>query len=382
MEFSGIALLLFYLGVAHLSSLLFERFRLPSVVAYIATGLLIRFLGLPAPSEIWGTIAVFSLVFIGLHSGLAVNIGRGELGRVSLVAAINVLLSFAVPLLLLTLLTGDLTRSAVLSILLANTATEGVIALSRYVRYEVDLEAALRISIGDDLAVLLVATAMLAFLGGLSAVGLTISLVSVALGVAVLTATLRRGLSVGILNAVTMAVLFTAVGLSVDSVGPLLGGYFIGMTLGLARSLGDPLLRVASHVETIADSLEVVNNLITSPLVFTYVGYAVSPESADPVLVVAGLAGAVAGKVAVVAVLSRTGLLRVFSKTEVASLVAVRGALESAIALTALNLGVLSTREFSSLVLTALLTYPLAATTLVLSRANSPRRGPPARSLR
>ncbi|MCC6047225.1 MAG: hypothetical protein LM571_03440 [Desulfurococcaceae archaeon] len=55
-------------------------------------------------------------------------------------------------------------------------------------------------------------------------VSLTISLVSVALGVAVLTATLRRGLSVGILNAVTMAVLFTAVGLSVDSVGPLLGG--------------------------------------------------------------------------------------------------------------------------------------------------------------
>jgi Kef-type K+ transport system membrane component KefB len=147
------------------------------------------------------------------------------------------------------------------------------------------------------------------------------------------------------------------------------------MTLGLARSSGDPLLRVTSHVETIADSLEVVNNLITSPLVFTYVGYAASPASADPVLVVAGLAGAVTGKVAVVAVLSRTGLLRVFSKTEVASLVAVRGALESAIALTALNLGVLSTREFSSLVLTALLTYPLAATTLVLQRVSNQRRG-------
>ena len=371
MVLSGIALLLLYLGAAHLSSLLLEKLRLPPVVAYVATGLVFRLLGFPAPLKIWEDIAVFSLIFVGLHAGLSMNVSRRELGKLSLVAVINTSLSTITVFVLLLPLIGDLVKAVVVSVLLANTATEGVIALSRYVRYGADLEVALRISIGDDLMVLLLATAILASIGGLNLPSLTVSLASVALGTAVLTLALRRGLSTGVLNVVTMAVLFTIVGLSVDSVGPLLGGYFVGMALGLARSSGDPLLRVASHVEAVADSLEVVNSLITTPLVFTYIGYVTTLASVDLALVLVGLAGALAGKVAVVTVLSRVKQVSIFSKAEVISLTTVRGTLESAIALTALKLGVLSVREFSSLIVVALLTYPLAASTLALHRFSS-----------
>jgi len=370
MVLSGIALLLLYLGVAHLSSLLLEKLRLPSVIAYIATGLVLKLLGLPAPLEVWEDVAVFSLVFVGLHAGLSVNVSRRELGKLSLVAVINTSLSTATALALLLPLIGDPVRAVVVSVLLANTATEGVIALSRYVRYGADLEVALRISIGDDIMVLLLATAILASTGGLNLPSLAVSLVSLSLGVAVLTLVLRRGLSTGVLNVATMAVLFTIVGLSVDSVGPLLGGYLVGMVLGLARSSGDPLLRVASHVEAVADSLEVVNSLITTPLVFTYIGYVTTLASVDPALVLVGLAGALAGKVAVVTVLSKVKQVSVFSKAEVISLITVRGTLESAIALTALKLGVLNIGEFSSLIVVALLTYPLAVTILALHRVS------------
>ena len=383
MEFSGIALLLLYLGVAHLSSLLLEGLRLPSVLAYVVTGLAARTLGLPAPLEVWKDVAVFSLVFVGLHAGLSTSFSRRELGRAIIVAIINTSLSFTAALALLAPLVEDLAKAVVLSVILANTATEGVVALSRYVRYGADLEVALRISIGDDLVVLLASTAILVSLGGLRVSSLAVSLASLALGTALLILALRRGLSTGALNVVTMAVLFTVVGLSVDSVGPLVGGYFVGIALGLARSSGDPLLRVAGHVEAVADGLEVVNNLITMPLVFTYIGYAAAPASVDPALVAVGLAGAVVGKVVVVEALTRARLVPVFSKVEVASLVTVRGALESAIALTALSLGVLSTREFSSLILVVLLTYPLAASTLALRRASRllhPRRSSPPRS--
>jgi len=371
MEFSGIALLLLYLGVAHLSSLLLEGLRLPSVLAYVVTGLAARTLGLPAPLEVWKDVAVFSLVFVGLHAGLSTSFSRRELGRAIIVAIINTSLSFTAALALLAPLVEDLAKAVVLSVILANTATEGVVALSRYVRYGADLEVALRISIGDDLVVLLASTAILVSLGGLRVSSLAVSLASLALGTALLILALRRGLSTGALNVVTMAVLFTVVGLSVDSVGPLVGGYFVGIALGLARSSGDPLLRVAGHVEAVADGLEVVNNLITMPLVFTYIGYAAAPASVDPALVAVGLAGAVVGKVVVVEALTRARLVPVFSKVEVASLVTVRGALESAIALTALSLGVLSTREFSSLILVVLLTYPLAASTLALRKATA-----------
>jgi len=238
------------------------------------------------------------------------------------------------------------------------------------VKYGTDLETALRISVGDDLMVLLLATAILAPLGGLHLPSLTMSLVSIALGAVILALVLRRELSTETLNVVTMTLLFTVVGLSIDSVGPLLGGYLIGTVLGLARSSGDPLLRIASHVETVADSLETVNNLIVMPLVFTYIGYTITPVLVDPVLTLTGLAGALIGKAVVVIALSEINMISAFSKTEVLSLITVRGTLESAIALTALKLGILGDREFSSLIATALLTYPVAVSILTLSKIN------------
>lgn len=373
MFLSDIALLFLYLSASHLSSLLFEVVRLPPVIAYIVTGLLLRLAGLPAPLDVWEGLAVFSLMFVGLHAGLSLSIGRSELRRFSVIAFLNTSLSIATALTLLIPTLGDPSKAVVVGVILANTATEGVIALSKYVKYGADLEAALRISIGDDLMILLVATAILASLGKLQVLSLALSLTSVVLCSAVLTLILRRGLSTGMLNVVTMILLLAVVGLSVDSVGPLLGGYFVGMVLGLARSSGDPLLRIASHVETVADSLETVNNLITMPLVFTYIGYTTTLVSVNPTLTFAGLVGALTGKAVVVLTLSKTRLITVFSKTEVLSLITVRGALESAIALTALKLGVLSDGEFSSIIATALLTYPLAVSILAISRAKTNR---------
>lgn len=370
MFLSDIALLFLYLGIAHLTSLLLEKLRLPPVIAYMITGLALKLIELPAPLETWEDIAVFSLIFIGLHAGLSLNISRGELRRISIIAVLNTSLSMAVVLTSVFPFLGDPVKAVVVSVLLANTATEGVVALSKYVKYGTDLETAMRISVGDDLMVLLLATAILAPLGGLHLPSLTMSLVSIALGAVILALVLRRELSTETLNVVTMTLLFTVVGLSVDSVGPLLGGYLIGTVLGLARSSGDPLLRIASHVETVADSLETVNNLIVMPLVFTYIGYTITPVLVDPVLTLTGLAGALIGKAVVVIALSEINIISAFSKTEVLSLITVRGTLESAIALTALKLGILGDREFSSLIATALLTYPVAVSILTLSKIN------------
>lgn len=371
MFLSDIALLFLYLSASHLSSLLFEAVTLPPVVAYIVTGLLLRLAGLPAPYDIWEGLAVFSLMFVGFHAGLSLNINRSELRRFFVIASLNTSISLATVLVLLLPALSDLIRAAVVGIILANTATEGVIALSKYVKYGADLEAALRISVGDDLMVLLVATAILASLDKLNMLSLALSLTSIVLCSVVLTLILRRDLSTRMLNVITMVLLLAMVGLSVDNVGPLLGGYFVGMVLGLARSSRDPLLKIASHIETVADSLEMINNLVMMPLVFTYIGYTSTLTSVDPIITFAGLVGALAGKAIVVLVLSKARLITVFSKAEVLSLITVRGALESAIALTALKLGVLSNREFSSIIATALLTYPLAVSILTLSRAKT-----------
>lgn len=370
MVFSDVALLLLCLSFVHLASVPLVVVRFSPLPAYIAAGIALRHLRFPAPSELWGDMATFLLTFVGLQAGLSLRIGRGEIKKIAYATAANVLISVATSFLLIYPILADPAKALLISLLLANTATEGVVALAKHVRYEADSEVALRISIGDDVVVL-VAFSIALPLCGLQPVSpsLLLALASATAIAAALRFSLVKSLSVELVNVLVTASLLTAAGLTLDTVGPLIGGYFVGIALSSLRFSGDPLLRMARHVEVVAESLEVMGRLVALPLVFSYVGFTVAPGAANQALVLAGLAGAVAGKAAVVLALSKVSLIDPLSRSEVTSLISVRGALESALALAALKLGVMNVEEFSSTVLISLLTYPTAVALLALSRA-------------
>ncbi len=368
MLLEDLALVLLLTGVSHVASLPLLALRLPPIPAYIATGIALRLAGIRFPEALWENLVNFSLVFVGFHAGLSSRIEREDAKRVALASLINVLLSAAIVFVLLLPLAGSYAKAVLMSLLLANTATEGVLGLSGHAKYKADAEIALKISIGDDVLVLLLFTAALAIAGGQEVYGLA-AVPLAAAGVAVLLSlALARGLDRNLLNAVAVAALFALAGLTTGSVGPLIGGYVVGLVLGSATSSGDPLLRTARHVGALADGLELVSGLAFLPLVFTYVGLRASVETIDYGFVALGLLGAVLGKCATVALLKRLGLIRPFSTREVSALVTVRGSLESLVALTALRFGLLSSGEFSVLVFISLMTYPASTALLVPAR--------------
>ncbi|MEM1961585.1 MAG: hypothetical protein QXY48_03875 [Sulfolobales archaeon] len=342
--------------------------KLPPIPAYIAVGILLRSTLSDTSGIVWENLVSFSLVFVGLHAGLSSKIRRDNIKRIALVSLVNVSVSAATVYTLLVLLTGDLIKSFLMSILLANTATEGVLSLSRYTKHKSDAEVALEISIGDDIAVLLLSAVVLALMGTQQTYGILVSAAVIAGVTTFLSVFLRKNVDRAILNTVSIAILFILVALTADNIGPLVGGYIVGISLSSAASSGDPLLKVARNVEALVDGLEHVNSLVFLPLVFTYIGLGVSISGASTQLVWLGLLGAVIGKHAATLLLKKMNLVTPLSVREVAALITVRGSLESAIALTALKSNLFTAEEFTALIIISLLTYPISTALVTLSR--------------
>lgn len=361
-------------GLSHLLSMPLVVMRLPTMPAYVIAGIVMRLAQLESPGPIWESLTSFSLVFVGLHAGLSCRIRRESIERVALVSLVNVAISAASVFVPLALITGDYTKGLLMSVLLANTATEGVLSLSRYARHRSDAEAALEISIGDDILVLLLSAVILAATDSSQAHELLIAALTVVGAIALLDLALKKGVDRDMLNTIAISTMFVLVALTSGNIGPLVGGYTVGIVLGSAASSGDPLLKVARNVEALVDGLELVNGLVFLPLVFTYVGLGVSVAGANFCLVGLGLLGAVLGKHFVVALLKKANLVLPFSVREVAALITVRGSLESAIALAALKLDLLTSEEFATLVVISLLTYPISTALLSLARRISGMR--------
>lgn len=366
-----LARVFFCVGLSHLLSIPLLVMKLPTMPAYVVAGMVLRLAQLETPGPIWEGLTSFSLAFVGLHAGLSSRVRRESVRRVALVSLVNVAISAASVFALLAPATGDCAKSLLMSVLLANTATEGVLGLSRYTRHRADAEAALEISIGDDILVLSLSAVALAMTDSSHACELVIAALAVAGAAFLLDLTLKRGTDRDVLNALAVSTMFVLVSLTFGSVGPLVGGYTVGILLGSAASSGDPLLKMARNVEALVGGLEMVNGLVFLPLVFTYVGLGVNVTVANPSVVGLGLLGAVLGKHLTVALLKRAGLVAPFSVREVAALITVRGSLESAIALAALELDLLTGEEFAALIVTSLLTYPVSTALLSLSRSTA-----------
>ncbi|MEM0487264.1 MAG: hypothetical protein QW109_04460 [Sulfolobales archaeon] len=368
MVLGELALILLCVALSHVASLPLLLLKLPPIPAYIAVGILLRSTLSDTSGIVWENLVSFSLVFVGLHAGLSSKIRRDNIKRIALVSLVNVSVSAATVYILLVLLTGDFIKSFLMSILLANTATEGVLSLSRYTKHKSDAEVALEISIGDDIAVLLLSAVVLALMGTQQTYGILVSAAVIAGVTTFLSVFLRKNVDRAILNTVSIAILFILVALTADNIGPLVGGYIVGISLSSAASSGDPLLKVARNVEALVDGLEHVNSLVFLPLVFTYIGLGVSISGASTQLVWLGLLGAVIGKHAATLLLKKMNLVTPLSVREVAALITVRGSLESAIALTALKSNLFTAEEFTALIIISLLTYPISTALVTLSR--------------
>lgn len=365
-----LVLIFLYIGLSHVASIPFLLAKLPPILAYVATGVVLRFLDLPAPWTIWEILVSFSLVFVGLHAGLLSKVRRDNVLRFISVSVVNVLLSATSVFIPLSILTGDWVKSMLLSLLLANTSTEGVLCLSRHAKYKTDAEIALEVSIGDDIIVLLVSVILMSLGGIADSYEILLAFPVVGLLVLLLRFVLKKQLDRAFLNAVAVAVLFLVIGLTVGNIGPLVGGYLVGIVLSSARFSGDPLLKVVSHVESLVEGLELVNSLVILPLVFTYIGLEADIASVNAVVVVAGLSAALLGKFLVTSLLKKLDLISPFSAGQVGALISLRGSLESTIALTALKMGLVGSEDFTALVAISLLTYPAATSILAITLKN------------
>ncbi|MEM2006636.1 MAG: cation:proton antiporter [Sulfolobales archaeon] len=368
MVLGELALILLCVALSHIASLPLLLLKLPPIPAYIAVGILLRSTPFNISGIIWENLVGFSLVFVGLHAGLSSKIKRDSIKRIALVSLVNVGVSAAAVYIFLALLTGDFIKSLLMSVLLANTATEGVLSLSRYTKHKSDAEIALEISIGDDIAVLLLSTVVLALIGTQQTYEILLATLVIAGVTIFLSVFLKKNVDRAILNTISIATLFILIALTVDNIGPLVGGYVVGIVLSSTASSGDPLLKVARNVEALVDGLEHVNSLVFLPLVFTYIGLGVSISGASTQLVWLGLLGAVLGKHAATSVLKKINLVTPLSTREVAALITVRGSLESAIALTALKSKLFTAEEFAALIIISLLTYPISTALVALSR--------------
>lgn len=363
-----ILLVFLYVGISHILSLPFLILKLPPVPIYVVAGLVIHYLGLPAPNTLLNDMVDFLLVFVALEAGLSTKIRRGDLGRITVITAVNVLISTVTTFALIYSVTRDLFKSLLISLLISNTATEGVLGLSKYVKYKADAEAALEMSIGDDLAVIMVSVAVIILKGGVGASALLAVLLSLTISVWLVKLVSEKVIDRELLSSAVLAILLIVTGLTADKVNPLVGGYLIGMVLSSTRSSGDPLLKMARHVEAVREGLGLFNYGIAIPLVFMYIGLRADLATLSPLLLTLGLVGATMGKFLSVAALNKLALLPLVNPAEVAALATIRGSLESAIALTALKLGVLSSREFGTLIIVSLLTQPVSIVLLFIAR--------------
>ncbi len=368
-----LASLLLAIAIARIVAHVLRRLNAPPIASYMLVGILLGPSVLKLFSSNWGAseiLVTLSLLFLLFYAGLNVDFrGFREYFRDALILTLTGV-STTVVVIMATLVTMgyNLIAALIVAISLSNTATEIVVIMLEESGYNDYLfrRVVIAASFFDDvLAVILISVIK----GGLilntsSLVSVIKFLVAFATVMTVSTLLIRylnKQLYSVIIKWSNLLMLATTLffGLSyifgILGIGATLGAYLAGLVIGMMRTIRDPTLVYVVRVEELVSRVSNILEFFIIPVFFIYVGCRTSVTLMATPTVMALLGLAIAGKFigsALPSVLKhdvRRGLL-------VGIAMNVRGSLEPAVALIALEAGVIDVKLFDAVVTVSLLT--------------------------
>ncbi len=368
------------LFIARVLALLLDRLRVPGITAYILTGIILgpSILGIITNLNP-GVLVNFSLIFLVFYSGLNVDFKglRSYFRRALITTLAGAGFTLALTLAVMTYAGFPPLAALVVAVAVSNTATEVVVVMLDRIRGLSDMFRRVLIMssfLDDLLAVGFIAIIKGSIAGGYGSVLLELAKLALFMG-ATLTLTyvmVRRFPRISyplIINwdyllLLSTAMLFGLVFLAMKAgIGEIYGAYVAGLAISMLRLVRDPTLVYEVRVEELVSRMSTVLQFIIIPIFFIFVGARANASLFLSRTVLLVLALAVAGKLIgaslpyLLAGRRKLGLMMGVAMN-------VRGSLEPAVVLVALERGIISNTLFTAVVSVSLITS--AAIPLVL----------------
>ena len=364
--------------VAQLLALLLDRIYVPSITAYILSGIILgpSILGIVTDVEL-DILVSFSLIFLMFYAGLNVDFKglEGYIKEVLIMTFSGVGVTIGLTMVVMTYLNFDPMAALVVAIAVANTATEVVVVMLEYagtVSDEFRRILVMASFLDDLLAIGFIALVKGSILGDPVSVAfevgkLVVFIVSFLGAIYFIVRKMHRVIYPLIINwsyllLLSSMILFGTVFLSmILEVGEIYGAYVAGLAISMLRLVKDPTLVYEVRVEELVSRMSTFLQFFLIPIFFIYVG-----ARADVVLMFSATT-------ALVLFLALTGKfigagLPFFVRKEfrLGSIMGVamnvRGSLEPAVVLIALQHGIIGIDLFSAVVSVSLLTSALIPT--------------------
>jgi len=350
-----------------------DRFEIPAITAYIVTGIILgpsvlNLISSGMPENLV-TLTFFFLLF---YTGLNVDFKgiREYLGKSLIITFGGVGLTIFLAVVLLTTYMGlGVLPALVIAIAISNTATEIVVVMLEH-SYEVsdEIRRILVMSsfIDDILAILFMSLLRGAILGEIADVLLELIklmgffIISIAV-TAVVTKYVPRLIYPLFVNwdhllflssAIFFGMVYAAHALGISEI---FGAYIAGLIIGMLRLVHDPTVMYTVRVEEFVLRMSTVLEFFIIPIFFVYIGYNTLVNQLLSPLSLIILAIAFAGKFIGVA-LTSAPWSRPAQSITLGLAMNVRGSIEPAVALVALERGIISQDLFSAVVAVSLFT--------------------------
>ena len=359
--------------IARLMAFILDRFEIPAITAYIVTGIILgpsvlNLISSGMPENLV-TLTFFFLLF---YTGLNVDFKgiREYLGKSLIITFGGAGLTIFLAVVLLTTYMGlGVLPALVIAIAISNTATEIVVVMLEH-SYEVSDEfrriLVMSSFIDDILAILFMSLLRGAILGEIADVSLELIklmgffVISITVTV-IVTKYVPRLIYPLVVNwdhllflssAIFFGMVYAAHALGISEI---FGAYIAGLIIGMLRLVHDPTVMYTVRVEEFVLRMSTVLEFFIIPIFFVYIGYNTLVNQLLSPLSLIILAIAFAGKFIGVA-LTSAPWSRPAQSITLGLAMNVRGSIEPAVALVALERGIISQDLFSAVVAVSLFT--------------------------
>jgi len=368
-----IAILLLSIVIARLSSFLLGKLRVPPIAAYMIVGILLgpSVLKLITVNDYPDILVTFSLLFLLFYAGLNVDFrGFRIYFKQALILTISgVSLTSIITLLILAYLGYSLYASLIVAISLSNTATEVVVIMLEQTGGIDDIFKRTLISASffdDILAVMLMSIVKGGMLGSgstalIEIMKFTASFAAIAALSLLIAKVLQRRIYTLVINwsylVMLASILFFGFSYTFGllGLGMTLGAYLAGLLISSLRLTHDPTLMYVVRIEELITRIGTILEFFIIPIFFVYVGIKVNIHLLFTPLTLILLTLAFIGKF--VGSLIPTYFSSGARKAVLMGIAMnVRGSLEPALALLALEVGVISLELFNSVIMVSLIT--------------------------
>jgi Kef-type K+ transport system membrane component KefB len=362
----------FALLVARVAALVLDRIEVPAITAYILTGII---LGPSILGFMTGlgpdTLIMFSLLFLLFYTGLNVDFkGLGMyIKKATIITLLGVGTTVFLSIVVLTSMGFGILPTLVVAFCIANTATEVVVVMLEH-SYGVSDEfkrILIMASFMDDiLAIIFMSLIRASFLESIAVVSVDMTKLllffSVTLGVTYfIMKKLPRLVYPLVIDWSYLLILASAVFFGLVYVAYILGiseafgAYIAGLVISMFRLVYDPTLVYEVRVEELVARMSTVLEFFIIPVFFIYVGFRTVAANIISYETLIILSIALAGKFIGSSILHlikgkvKEGLTLGLAMN-------VRGSIEPALALVALERGIINTSVFSAIVSVSLIT--------------------------